>query len=231
MIDQVPLFVEVIFLLTVFLTLGLFYRATNNSRIFLGIASTWIVLQSSVILSLFYTKTDVLPPRFLLLVAPLFITIVLLFVTKAGRVFIDSLDMQWLTAIHLVRIPVELCLYWLLLSGIIPELMTFAGWNFDILAGISAPLILFLTYYKSLVSNNGLLLWNIIGLLLVTFIVVIAVLSAPFPFQQLGLNQPNIAVFYFPFALLPGFVVPIVIISHLASIRQLIISKKQTVLN
>jgi hypothetical protein len=42
-----------------------------------------------------------------------------------------------------------------------------------------------------------------------------------FPFQQFAFDQPNIAVLYFPFIWLPSCVVPLVLLSHLAAIRQL----------
>ncbi|HEX5025988.1 MAG TPA: hypothetical protein VFV68_11990, partial [Agriterribacter sp.] len=70
-----------------------------------------------------------------------------------------------------------------------------------------------------------ILLWNFICLALLINIVVNAVLSAPFPFQQFAFDQPDIAVLYFPFNWLPAVVVPIVLLSHLATIRQIINGK------
>ncbi|HVF96549.1 MAG TPA: hypothetical protein VM871_04480, partial [Flavisolibacter sp.] len=35
-------------------------------------------------------------------------------------------------------------------------------------------------------------------------------------------DQPNIAVLYFPFIWLPSFIVPVVLLSHLVCIRQLL---------
>jgi hypothetical protein len=52
-------------------------------------------------------------------------------------------------------------------------------------------------------------------------IVLTAILSAPLPIQQLAFEQPNIAVMYFPFVYLPGFIVPIVLFSHLVSLKKL----------
>jgi glycerol-3-phosphate acyltransferase PlsY len=53
-------------------------------------------------------------------------------------------------------------------------------------------------------------------------IVVNAVLSLPYPFQQFAFDQPNVAVLYFPFTWLPCFIVVIVLYSHLAAIRKLL---------
>ena len=99
--------------------------------------------------------------------------------------------------------------------------MTFEGRNFDILAGLTAPLVYYFGFIKPRLSRKTMLAWNFICLLLLINIIVNAVLSAPFPFQQFAFDQPNIAVLYFPFIWLPCCVVPLVLFAHLAAIRQL----------
>jgi hypothetical protein len=82
----------------------------------------------------------------------------------------------------------------------VPQLMTFAGRNFDIISGITAPVIYFVCFKGSNVTNKKLLLWwNVMALALLLNIVINALLSAPFPFQQFAFDQPNIAILYFPF--------------------------------
>jgi hypothetical protein len=77
------------------------------------------------------------------------------------------------------------------------------------------------------VLNRGVLLaWNFACLLLLANIVLTAILSAPFDFQKFGFDQPNIALFYFPFIWLPCFIVPVALFAHLVSIRKLISTKK-----
>lgn len=100
--------------------------------------------------------------------------------------------------------------------------MTFEGRNLDILAGISAPFIYYFGFVKNQLSNKVILVWNFICIGLLLNIVVIAVLSMPFPIQQFGFSQPDIALFYFPFVWLPGCLVPMVIFAHVFSIRQLL---------
>jgi hypothetical protein len=70
-----------------------------------------------------------------------------------------------------------------------------------------------------------LIAWNLLCLGLLINIVTLAVLSAPFPFQQLAFDQPNIAVLFFPFIWLPAFVVPAVLFAHLVCLRQLFRNK------
>jgi hypothetical protein len=125
--------------------------------------------------------------------------------------------------VHIVRIPVEITLFMLSTYKLVPELMTFGGRNFDILSGITAPIVYFICFKNSQLKNRRLLLiWNFICLGLLLNIVINALLSAPFPFQQFAFDQPNVAILYFPFTWLPCFIVMIVLYSHLAAIRQLV---------
>lgn len=220
--NNLPTYISFVFILTVILTISLFYKATKKSTTTLLVLFAWVILQTVLALNLFYTKTAALPPRILFLGVPPLIIIVLLFLTKGGKQFIDSLNIRYLTILHVIRIPVEIVLFWLFLNKVIPQLMTFEGRNFDIIAGITAPVVFYFGVIKNKLSKTILLLWNFICLGLLINIVVNAVLSVPSAIQQFALEQPNIAILYFPFNLLPAVVVPLVLFSHLAAIRQLL---------
>ncbi|MBL0235472.1 MAG: hypothetical protein IPQ02_02340 [Saprospiraceae bacterium] len=222
---QIPIYISIVFALTTLFTIGVFYRAANQSKLTLIILVSWLIVQFIIGTTGFYTITDAIPPRFLLLVLPPFIFIGVLFSTMKGRLFIDGLNLRILTKLHIVRIPVELVLYGLYVYKAVPELMTFEGRNYDILSGLTAPIIYYLGFVKKLINTRILLIWNFICLGLLLNIVVHAVLSAPFPFQQLAFDQPNIAVLHAPFNWLPSCIVPLVFFSHLASIRLLFNNK------
>jgi hypothetical protein len=231
MLQSVPLFVSIVFIITVLITAGFFLYAVNYSYksrsksmpvwiIFVLLA--WLAFQGALAARGFYLYTESMPPRFTLAVAPALILIIILFATSSGKKFIDHLPLTTLTYIHTVRILVEIVLYWLFLSKAIPEVMTFAGHNFDVVAGITAPAIGLLYLKKKMLTDTVVLVWNVLCILLLTNIVILAILSAPFPFQQLAFDRPNIAVLHFPFVWLPCFIVPVILFSHLASIRILI---------
>ena len=76
--------------------------------------------------------------------------------------------------------------------------MTFEGRNFDICAGLTAPVIFYFGYKKSSLSNKALLIWNLLSLSLLINILSIAVQSAKSTFQQFAFNERNIALGYFP---------------------------------
>ena len=227
MIDGLPFYLNILFILTVLLTFWFFQKANGGSRITFIILSIWIILQSGLALSEFYLDTSGMPPKFVLLPLPALLTIIITFSLPSGRAFIDGLNLKWLTNLHIVRVPVEICLYLLFVNEMVPELMTFAQGNYDILSGITAPFIAYFYFTKKKLGKTGLIIWNVLALGLLLWIVSHAIMSLPFEFQSLSFEQPNLAVLYFPFNLLPGFVVPIVLFAHLAAIRQL--SKKQKV--
>ena len=219
--ENLPVYINICFVLITMLTAWLFYKATNYSKLVWIIITAWLIIQTIISLTGFYTITKTHPPRFLLLVLPALLFIILLFTTNKGRMFIDNMDVKMLTLLHAIRIPVELILFGLFINKTIPEAMTFEGRNFDILSGVTAPFIYYFGFDKKTLDKKIILAWNFICLALLINIVATAILSAPFTFQKLAFDQPNIAILYFPFVWLPCCIVPIVFLSHLASIRQL----------
>jgi hypothetical protein len=223
--ENLPLYIPVIFVFTTLLTVTLLYKAGNYSKPVIITLLLWLILQAAISLSGFYIISTGIPPRFVLLLIPPVLLIVILLLTKRGRAVMGSFDAKTLTLIHMIRIPVELTLYWLFLHKAVPEIMTFEGRNFDILCGLTAPLVYYWGYVKKVLSRNVLLAWNIVCLLLLANIVATAILSAPFDFQKFAFGQPNIALFYFPFIWLPCFVVPAALFAHVVNIRNLINNK------
>jgi hypothetical protein len=223
--EHLPPYISIVFMLTTFFALFLLYRAVKSYLIIL-IAAGWLGLQGIISSTGFYTVTNTVPPRFVLTVFPPLVLIIVLFTTNRGRQFIDGLDAKALTLVHIVRIPVEIVLLWLSIQKFVPLIMTFEGSNFDIISGITAPLIYYFGFVRKRLSNGFLLVWNLVCLALLINIVSIAILSAPFAFQKFAFEQPNIAVLYFPFVWLPAFIVPVVLFSHLVAIRQLVMQRK-----
>lgn len=233
MIENLPPFISITFVITTLITLAFFYWTIHSSsnettrkkaNIILFGLIIWLFIQAVLTFNSFYnSNVNLFPPKIGLFgVLPLIITIVLLFATEKGREFIDSLPLINTTYLNMVRIPVEIVLFWLFLNKAVPELMTFTGRNFDIIAGVTAPFIAYYGFKKGVLNRKIILFWNLICLGLLVNIVVIAILSIPSPMQKFGFDQPNIVVLNFPFSWLPTFVVPIVFFGHLVSIRQLL---------
>jgi hypothetical protein len=222
MIPQLPIYIIVIFILTFACALIFFLRATHFSLKITLLFFLWVCVQAILAYSQFYLNTSSLPPRILLALLPPFFIIGYIFLTAKGKLFLNRLNIKTLTIIHIIRVPIEIVLYLLYIHKAAPELMTFSGRNFDILAGLSAPIVYYFGFIKKVLNSKVILLWNIICLVLLINIIVNAVLSVPFPFQQFGYDQPNIALLHFPFVWLPSVIVPIILFSHLVSIIQIL---------
>ena len=238
MLENLPKFIPIVFGITTIAALLLFHWCMKNSnseatqknaaKIIIGL-TIWLAIQTVLTFNDIYNKdTNSFPPKIMLTgIFPTILTIILLFATSKGRQFIDNLPLKNLTYLNIVRIPVEIVLFWLFLNKAIPELMTFEGRNFDILAGITAPFIAYFGLTKLKINRKAILIWNFICLSLLLNIVVNALFSAPSPIQKFAFDQPNIAILNFPFSWLPTFIVPIVLFGHLTSIRQLLKRKAE----
>lgn len=225
MIENFPIWVDGLFILACLGTLIIFYYSNGKPSKLLLLFVLWSIAQSILAFNGFYLDAEAKPPRAVFILLPTFLMI-LWGLTKKSRKWIgENRNMRISIFLHTVRIPVEISLFYLFTYGMVPELMTFEGRNFDILAGITA-LVVGPLFLKNRISNQVLLIWNIICLALVVFILVNGLLSAETPIQQFAFDQPNRALLYFPYILLPALVVPVVIYTHITDIILLLKAEK-----
>ncbi|CAN0581019.1 unnamed protein product [Ectocarpus sp. 12 AP-2014] len=220
MIENLPFWINLVFLFTVALTIGIFHFANGKSTRLTLFILFWSLGQSVLAFTGFYQKPEIIPPRFLLVIIPVFIILIFGLAKKPKNWILKYRNTKLSTFLHTVRIPVEIVIYYLFTYSMLPELMTFKGRNYDIIAGMTAPIFGFLWLAKT-IGRKAVIIWNIISLLLVLFIFANGILSSELPIQLLGFEQPNRAVNYFPFILLPATVVPIVIYTHITDILAL----------
>jgi hypothetical protein len=228
MIENLPGYVSIAFILTTFLTIGFLFYAirqtvfdTTAAKVLIFLMNFWIFFQAVFALGGFYQNTQTIPPRLLLFaIVPALLLIISLFVF-ARKTFIEPLPLKILTLLHVVRIPVELVLHKLYEHKTIPQIMTYEGWNFDILAGITAPFVFWLAFRGGKTNRALLIVWNVLALLSLVNIVTIAVRYLDSPINSVAFELQNRGVLYFPFIWLPAIVVPIVLFCHLASLWKL----------
>ncbi|MBO0590360.1 hypothetical protein I2486_02980 [Cellulophaga sp. E16_2] len=210
--------IKIIFITITLLSLVLFYLGTGKIKKILIISILWLSSIGTLSFYSYFENTTTTPPRFLIvLIGSISLSIYLL---KTLR--IKKINTKMILVLHSLRLPIEICLLQLYFQNQIPKLMTFLGYNFDIIMGISAIIILLSMHYKkSFHSNKILYYWNITGLIFLSIIVLTALLSAPLPFQLFAFNQPNIALTKFPFVFLPAFIVPLIYTSHFLTLKTL----------
>ena len=193
----------------------------NNIVIALLFLVVWLIFTMLIASSGFLNEYNKMPPHLLLLVLPPFLFILVLFKAKQFTDLTEQFNVFWLVYAQSFHILMEFILWLLYRNHLIPVQMTFEGRNFDILIGVSAPLVAYFCFVKKTWSPKIALAWNFAGIALLVNIVVVAILSTPYPFRYF-MNEPaNTIVFSFPFIWLPSFVVPFAFLLHFIAIRRL----------
>lgn len=153
--------------------------------------------------------------------------IVLIFtLSKTTKEILAHIPQESLVKLQSFRFYVEVLLWALYASALLPIQMTFEGKNFDIITGVTAVLLTtrmgsFMLLDK--LPRFAIVFWNLIGLALLITIVTIAILSMPTPLRYF-MNEPaNTIVTEFPISLLPAFLVPLAYMLHILSIRKALI--------
>ena len=163
------------------------------------------------------------PPRLpLLIIIPLF-TFSGIFVYKnRKKVWVQSIPTPWLTYYQSLRIGIETLFYFSIPAGILPALVTFEGYNYDIFFGFSALIIGYLVFFKKSLNFNHLIYWNIAGLIIIAFIIFLFVTGTYFPtFYSDQSNTLTPAFTEYPYILVAGFLMPSAVFIHLLSLAQL----------
>jgi hypothetical protein len=186
----------------------------------IGALLIWGAFVSAWSLSGKMADFSMFPLNFLPVIAiPIIVALVFIPSKKLGEV-LRHIPPANLIRLQSFRLFVEVLLWMLFIDSVLPVQMTFEGRNFDILSGLSAPVIAILVS-KGKISRTGVVIWNIICLGLLLNIVITAILSTPSPWRVF-MNEPaNYIVTYFPISWLPGFLVPLAYYLHFMSLRQM----------
>jgi hypothetical protein len=180
----------------------------------------WLVFVAAWSVSGIMASFDIFPLNFMpVIIVPLVTMILWVSFSQNLREVLHHVSPSTILYLQSFRVFVEIILWMLFIAQAIPVQMTFEGRNFDILAGLTGP-IMALLVARNRISKTVLIVWNVLGLCLLTNIVTIAVLSTPTPLRVF-MNEPsNTIVAYFPSVLLPGFLVPLAYTLHFFSLKQ-----------
>jgi hypothetical protein len=198
-----------------------------------GTILIWLLFVSTWSASGMMAKFENFPFNFApVVVIPIVAVLMLVLFSKGLTQILEQIPTPQIIIIQNFRVFVEVLLWLLFVEKMLPEQMTFEGRNFDILAGLTAPLIAWLLN-KNKISRTAGIVWNFACLGLLINIVTIAVLSTPSPWRVFFDEPSNTVVTLFPISLLPGFLVPLAYTLHLFSLKQLFMSHSapQTVLD
>jgi hypothetical protein len=201
------------------------HRTLRESRttVRVGLASgAWLLYTALIASAGLLARTDFKPLPMLLLFLPLVALSVSFAFSRVGGRLAQTTPLQWLLGLHAFRLPLELVMHEAAREQVMPVQMTFTGWNFDILTGLSATIVcLGWSYLRP--TRAWTLAFNVLGSLLLSAIVAIALASLP-AFHRFGTEpeQLNTWVAYFPYVWLPAVLVAAALIGHLLLWRRLL---------
>jgi hypothetical protein len=152
------------------------------------------------------------------------ISIVWFTLSGTAKEILPHIPENELIRLQVFRIFVEILLWLLFVEKLLPVQMTFEGRNFDILAGITAPLVSYFVRQQKL-SKTGIIIWNLLCLGLLINIVSVAIMSMPTPFQYFTNEPSNTIGNIFPVNWLPGLLVPLAYGLHFLSLRQQLLKR------
>lgn len=193
-----------------------------------SVVSFWVLYIIELSSSDFLADFSLPPKIVVFVILPAFVFTAIFFSLKRFNATIAAFPIALTVYYQTFRVVVELLILGLYKEGIGPELVTFEGRNFDILAGLTAPIIGYLAYNKKLISHKVVIVWNICGLLLLANIVFIfqTVIIKP---EMWGFNEVPVSLDFtrLPYIFIAAVFMPSAVFMHVFSIRKSLAAIKQ----
>ncbi|MEZ4437387.1 MAG: hypothetical protein R3F65_33760, partial [bacterium] len=117
------------------------------------------------------------------------------------------------------RLPVELLLHHGASLGVVPAEMSWSGYNFDVITGLSA-LALGAVAYRGRLPRAAVIGFEVVGCGLLATVVVVSILATP-AFGVLETRPPNVWITDWPFIWLPTVLVALALLGHVVLFRRL----------
>jgi hypothetical protein len=197
------------------------FRRAGIPRIWNIALLMWLVAQIYLADRGFFTDFTAIPPHLAFVVLPAIALLVVAAIHPGTGPLFLTVPPRWLVGFQSFRIVMEFILYTLISQRLVPEILTFTGSNYDVLVGLTAPFVCYFWLKPGAEKFRLVRAWNVIGFLILTNTFVHALLAAPTPFQVFYTDPPNTLVAHSPWIWLPGFLVPLALIGHVLSFRQL----------
>lgn len=198
-------------------------QASSKSLRWFGIgAAAWLCYVAGLASTGFF-QVLTLPPRFpIFLVIPAFAFIGWFFLSGRAGYLLQAVPKHQPIYLQSFRIAVELLILGIYKKGFATYEPTLEGYNFDVLMGLSAPLVAWLVFSKKILPENLALVWNYIGLLALANVVFIFISLLVKP-QLWGYDATPVSPEFgtMPYLLIPAVYMPLAVFLHVFSIRQL----------
>lgn len=173
----------------------------------------WLVVSTILATSGVLRRFDLTPPPFVLVPLAVMALGIGIPFSRVGTMLARGLPLWTLVGSQAFRFPLELVMHQAAVEGVMPVQMSYSGWNFDIVTGITAAA---LGSWLAIGRPPRWLVaaWNVLGVVLLFNVVTIAIVSTPI-FGWFGADRLSTFLTYAPFVWLPAILVTAALMGHI----------------
>jgi len=193
-------------------------RTWRTVAVALGMA-LWLAAQAAAARSGWLSRFQQRPPPLVIWFGSMIVGTLILGWSPFGKRFADQVPFVGLIGFQAFRLPLELVMHRAAVVGIMPSVMSFTGYNFDIVTGITALPLAWYVWRRG-PSRPLIAAWNITGQLLLLVIVMVAFAASPV-FRAFGDAQLNTWVTQFPYVWI-AVMVGAALFGHIITLRKLL---------
>jgi len=185
--------------------------------------TVWMVAMAVAALSGLLGRFEMRPPPMIIWFASMVALTLALAWSPFGRRFAETLPFAALIGFQAFRLPLELVMHRAAVAGIMPNVMSFTGYNFDIITGVTALPVAWLAWRGS-APRWLLVLWNLTGQVLLLIVATVALVASPI-FRAFGDGQLNVWVTEFPYVWI-AVMVAAALFGHVVTLRKLLAERR-----
>lgn len=186
------------------------------------VLAVWMALVAGAAAAGVLARFDRTPPPMALLLPVIFGGSIGLALSGVGRSIVQAWPLVALVGLQMFRLPLELVMHRAARLGIMPEELSYSGYNLDVVTGATAVVLVALMVGRA-VPRLVVWAWNLWGLWCLLVIAWVARTSSPLV-RGFG-DDPrhvNTWVLYLPYVWLPAVLVMIALAGHLVLTRKLL---------
>ena len=223
-LDEVPLRIDVLFVVAVLGVLALLVLAVRAAAQRAGQAADLWMMRAAIGAVLWLVATGLVALSDVLrgFSLPFFTALMILTggvaFSRMGAALMVAVGPVGLIGFQFFRVPVAVFLRGMYQAGQAPVQITYVGLNFDIFAGLTAPAMAWLVW-RGKVGAYAIWVWNALGLMLLAEAIVIAALSMPTEFRVFTNEPASTFATYAPYVWLPTVLAPAALLGHLLVLR------------
>ena len=183
----------------------------------------WMGLTAIAARSGLLSKPDVFPPPFVVMMVSMLAVAFALGFSSFGKSVAANISFFVLVALQSFRLPLEFVMHHAFEKKIMPIQLSYSGYNFDVITGFGAVVLLILLKLKPQLPKSIIWVWNVWGIYCLIVIAVVAVAGSPIV-RGFGSEPENLNswVLFFPYVWLPTVLVVLAIFGHIIITRKLL---------